>query len=521
MRRAFPLLGTVQATLIFTITVLSVPLPTIAARFHLAAPDLVLLSAAYGLPFSGLLLLGGRLTDRYGGRRVLAAGLALFAAASLATALAPSYPALTAARFAQGTAAAAIAPAALATLRTALASPARYARATPLWGTLSVTGATAGIVLSGLVLALPAAHLSGGSGTAVGWPSWRWLFAIPVLVATAALALARRTLPATPPNPAAALDLPGALLATTGITALSYGLIASGAHPWLSLPVAAPLLAGAALLAAFVAAERRHPDPLLPPAFLAHRRRLTGLAVTALAAASTTVTCLFLPLYGQRVLGWTPLDTSLAFVPYAAVLLAVGRGAGRMIRRLGERRVAATGLVALAVGLGTLSAGLLHMSTLDNHAGTAAGLPAAMAVGMTLGLVVLAAGAAMAFAAGAVLVVGGVPAGRTGLAGGVLNTAMELGPTVGLALVSTVVASATARLAAGGSPSRAATAGGYGWGFAAAGLAALLVLAAVLTLPPPAANASPATSRGAVAGEDVGASRDGGALEDPLRRGML
>jgi NAD(P)-dependent dehydrogenase (short-subunit alcohol dehydrogenase family) len=139
---------------------------------------------------------------------------------------------------------------------------------------------------------------------------------------------------------------------------------------------------------------------------------------------------------------------------------------------------------------------------------------------MTVGLTVFAGGAALAFAAGAVLVVGGVPADRTGLAGGVLNTAMELGPTVGLALISVVAAGATARLTADGSPSRAATAGGYGWGFAAAGAAALAVLAAVLTVPArtrPAASAPPTTpvaTRAAVASRDGGTSVDTGVPGD-------
>ncbi len=153
-RPAFALLGSVQITLIFTLAAIAVPLPEIGRAFGLERADLILLSAAYGLTFAGLLLFGGRLSDRYGGRRALTAGLILFAAASAAAPFAPGIGTLLAARFAQGAGAALIAPAAMTVLRAVFPTPAACGKAMATWGGLSVLGATAGNLLSGVIAEL-------------------------------------------------------------------------------------------------------------------------------------------------------------------------------------------------------------------------------------------------------------------------------------------------------------------------------------------------------------------------------
>ncbi|WP_245997348.1 MFS transporter [Streptomyces armeniacus] len=419
-----------QAVLIFTLAALAVPLPDIGAEYGLLRADLILLNAAYGLTFAGLLLFGGRLVDRFGGRRILTAGLAVFAAASLLAPLVPGYPALLTARFAQGTGAALIAPAAMALLRALFPAPLAYARAMATWGGLSVLGATAGNLLSGVISALA---------------SWRWTFAVPLLVAAAALALAPRLLPAPPPRTRApgayappALDLPGAVLATAGITVASYGLVLTDARPWSSAAVLVPLLFGAALLAAFVLVELRVRDPLLPPRFLLRPRRALGLTAIALTATSTAIAFLLFSLHLQEARGWSPLETSAAFVPFGAALLLAGGAARPLIARHG------TGPVT-AAGLGTGAAGLLLLAA----TGLDTGLP--YALGLLPGLVLLPAGAAASFAGAAVLAMEDVPGRQTGLAGGVLNTAMELGPTVVLAVLLTFGGDAASLTAAGAS----------------------------------------------------------------------
>ncbi|GAA2801761.1 MFS transporter [Streptomyces showdoensis] len=408
---AFALLGTVQATLIFTLASLAVPLPRIGAELRLDRADLILLSAAYGLAFAGLLLFGGRLADRCGGRRALTAGLLVYGAASALAPLAPGYGTLLAARFAQGLGAALVAPAAMGVLRDLYPAPAAYGRAMATWGGLSVLGATAGNLLSGVISAAA---------------SWRWSFAVPVAVTAAALLLGRHLLPpATEQGAARGLDLPGALLATTGITLASYGLVLTDARPWGSAAVLVPLLGGVALLAGFALVERRTADPLLPPAFLRDRRRGLGLAGVALTAAGTAGVFVLLSLGLQEGRGWSALRTSGAFVPFAAALLLAGRAAGPLIRRYGAGRATAAGLGTGAVGLGLLAATGFDPAVPYAH-------------GLLPGLLLLPAGAAVSFAGSSVLATEGVPARQGGLAGGVLNTAMELGPTVVFAAVLTL-----------------------------------------------------------------------------------
>ncbi|MGW6707345.1 MFS transporter [Streptomyces sp. NPDC054956] len=404
---AFALLGTVQMSLIFALTSLVVPLPTIGREFSLARDDLILLSAAYGLTFAGLLLFGGRLADRFGGRRVLSAGLLVFAVASLAAPLAQGPGLLLTARFAQGVGAALTAPAAMAVLRAVFPHPAAYGRAMATWGGLSVLGATAGNLLSGVISALA---------------GWRLSFAVPVAVAVTALALAPRLLPATPAGAGRSLDLPGALLATAGISLASYGLVLTDAHSWGSSTVLVSLLAAAALLLTFPLVERRARDPLLPLGFLRDRRRALALSAIGLTAAGTATTFVLLSLHLQQELGWSALRTSAAFVPFAVVLLAAGRVAGPLVARYGAPLVSTAGLVTAAAGLALLA--LTGLTT---------GIP--YAYGLLPGLILLPAGAAAAFAGAAVLATDGVEPHQAGLAGGVMNTAMELGPTVVFAAV--------------------------------------------------------------------------------------
>jgi MFS family permease len=452
--RAFALLGTVQVTLIFAITLIAVPLPAIGREFGLGRSSLILVSTAYGLSFSGLLLFGGRLADRRGGRAVFAAGLAVFAVASCVAAAAPGFAVLVAARFAQGAGAALVAPAAMAVLGAVIPGEGGHARALATWGGLSVLGATAGILLSGVVTT---------------WVSWRWMFAVPLLVSVAALVLTRRWLPAVPPRAGTGLDLPGAVLATAGITLFSYGLVVTGEHAWSSPSVTVPLAGGLALLAAFAVTESHTGDPLLPLAFLADRRRGTALFAIAFSAAGTAATSIFLVLYLEQVRGWSPLRTSLAFVPYALFLVAAGRLARWLADRFGVRAVTGTGLAVAATGL-------LLLSRLGPHTGYTSG--------MLPGTVLLPAGVSLAFAGGAVMACGGVPASQAGLAGGVMNTAMELGPTVGLALLTAVAAARTSHVTAAGSGPQAAATSGYAWALGAAGLAcALLAVLAAIPFP--------------------------------------
>jgi MFS family permease len=457
-RRAFTLLALVQATLIFTITVVSVPLPAIGRELGLERAQLILVSAAYALSFSGLLLFGGRLADRYGGRRMLLIGLFAFAAASITAGYAQSYEMLVGARFAQGIGAAIIAPALTAVLRGVFADPASYHHAMARWGGISVLGATSGVVLAGI---------------ATTWVSWRWMFAAPALIATLALLIAPRLVPGggqAHPGQRPRLDLVAAVLATGGITMLSYGFVITDEYPWSSPQVTGPLVGGAALVLAFVLVELRGNTPLLPLSFLANSRRVIALLAIALAAAGSSIICLLLGLYLQQVRDWTTLHTSLAFVPYAVSLIIMGRIGRRPIERYGAPAVVATGL-ALS------SAGFLHLSGLD---------PATTYLtGLLPGLVLVPAGVALAFSGATVLAMADVQPRQAGLAGGLMNTFMEIGPTLGVALLMAVAAARSTHVGGADAAAAPATTSGYAWAFGAAGLAfALLAVVALATEQP-------------------------------------
>lgn len=447
--RAFAVLALIQATLIFTITLIIVPLPQIARELTLTQADLLLILAGYGLPFSGLLLFGGRLADRYDGRSMLVIGLVVFGVASIGAALASNYQMLVAMRFFQGIGGALTAPAAMAVLRVLFPDPAAFGRAMATWGGISVIGSVMGFILS---------------GTLIGWVSWRWMFAVPVIVALIGLLAARSLLPAgragTSDTARPGLDLPGAVLATLGISLTSFGLIRTDDHAWISPEVYQPLAAGLIFLLAFLAVERRVRDPLLPLSFLKDGGRICGMLGMLLAAAGAGgLTSFVLSLFLQETMGWSPLMTAGAFLPFAIVLILIGQFAAPIVGRFTPGPVMVAGLIISAAGLGLLA-------LLDREITYLGGLMP--------GLVLVAGGGALVFAAAAVLSTTNVAPHQAGLAGGVMNTAMELGPTIGLALLMSVAALQTDKVA------------GFAWAFGTAGVAYVaMALATVLLVRAP------------------------------------
>lgn len=446
---AFALLGGVQIILIAAITLPVIALPQIQHELGLNHSNLVLISAGYSLSFSGLLLLGGRLADQYGRRQVFVLGITVFGVASGIGGVAPGFEVLVASRFAQGCGAALTAPAAMALLGTVFPDSTQRARAVAVWGSVSGVGAAAGVLLSGVMIT---------------WVSWRWSFAIPAVVAVVALFAARWLLPAGPTPRRMRLDIPGGLLVTAGLSVLSLGLLAAGDHSWSSAAVFVPLVGGGALLMAFVAVEARTPIPLLPLSLLASPRRIAALAAVLLTSAGSAGSAFFLPLYFQQVRGLSPAETSAALLPYSLVVLA-GWLAGRLAGRIGTRAVT-------AIGLASASIGLLLLSQVDANTPYAGDLLA--------GMLVFSAGAGLSFSGATVMAVEGVPEHQSGLAGGIVNTAMEIGPAVGLALLASVAAARTARLSSAGFGSAAAFTDGYAFAMGVAavvlGLAAGLVI---------------------------------------------
>jgi MFS family permease len=430
-RLGFTLLGGTQVTLIAAITVITVGLPALQRELGLGDTDLIFVSAAYGVSFGGLLLLGGRVADLLGHRRMFLFGVSVFGLSSAAAGLAPGFWPLVAARFVQGVGAALTAPATMALLRSVFPDPARHARALAVWGVFAGIGATLGNVLSGVI---------------VTWASWRWVFLLPAAVSLAVAAAAVRLLPPGPPPARHRVDMFGAVLVTGGLSVLIAGLARLQAT-W--------ILVGVGLLGVFAATQARSSLPLVPPSLLAKPRRAVALVAIALTAACMTVVYFLLALYFQRIGGYSPLLTSAAFAPPAVAILTTGPLSARLLGRFRPE-------VVMAFGLLTAAAGLLPLAGL--HAGTAYG-------GRPLtGLVLFALGAGLSFSAATVCAIDGAGRHQSGLTAGVVNTVMEIGPPVGLAVLVPIASTHAAALH-DHVPAAAATAQGYGYAFGVAAVA--------------------------------------------------
>jgi hypothetical protein len=294
------------------------------------------------------------------------------------------------------------------------------------------------------------------------------------VVALLVVGLAPVVLPPSPRRPTR-LDVAGAVSATAGVSALSYGLLrvgdASGLVDWL-----VPAIAGAVLLVTFAVVESRVSEPLLPLSFLRPRRRASAIAVIHLTAAGMSTLLFLLTLYFRQAHHLAPLATAVAFLPYSLVQLTTGAFAGTLVARFGPRRVTVVGLAAAAIGL-------LLVSRLDATAAYDGTLLA--------GLVVFAVGAGMAFAGATVAAVDDVPDRAVGLAGGVVNTAMETGPTVGFAVLVSLASSHTARLIGEGMDPVVAVARGDALAFLTAAGCLLALAAFVVSVPDGGADRAP------------------------------
>lgn len=453
---AFGMLATVQGSLIAAISLVAVALPAIQRELHLSETQLMLITAGYGLAFAGLLILGGRLSDSYGPRRTFTAGMILFGLASFAGTLATQVGLLVAVRFLQGVGASLAAPAALSLAGALFAEPEHRTQALAVWGGLSATGAVVGMLLSG-----PIVH----------WLGWRWVFAPPALVSALALASSPALLPRISPAPASRLDVPGALLMTTGLWALTYGLPA-----WVDNGGVATLMVtalGVVLLAAFVWVEARVPHPLLPLRLLRGAFRRLALLTILLCAAASAATNFFLSLFLQHVQGLSPLQTSAYFLP---MLLIVGTGSlsGRWMGRFGPQRVAAAGL-----GTGAVSLFLLALWMVGSTVGVD-GDTTALRLALWSGLFLFPVGLGLSFSGSAVVALAGVSEQERGLAGGLVNTAMEIGPTIGLAVLVAVSRVKATSVVQAGLSWADATAGGYALALQATSLLFTLLFLAFL-----------------------------------------
>jgi EmrB/QacA subfamily drug resistance transporter len=442
------LLGAAQFMVILDITVVNVALPSIGAALGFAAADLEWVVTIYVLFTGGLLLLGGRLADRFDRRLVFLAGLSVFTAASLASGLAPSPGALVAARAAQGVGAALLTPAALSIVTTTYSGSQRT-KALSAWGAIGSAGAAAGVLFGGVLT------------TAL---SWEWVFLINVPVGIAAIALTLRLVPESRPAVGEGmLDLPGAVTVVAGLMVLVYALDGTSDHGWGSARTLLLLALAAGLLAIFALVERASRRPLLPPATWRHRALVSSGAVV-LGVTGILVGTFFLnSLYLQHVLGASALETGLGFLPLALSIGMAAHVASRLLPRAGSRTVVAGGLVLVAAGA------LLLAAAPDEASYPVHVLPGFLVLGVGMGLV---------FPGVTVTALSAVPAEEAGLASGFMATSHELGAALGVAVLAAIAATA------GDVATHTGIAAGYQDGFiAAAGIAAALGAIALLSVP--------------------------------------
>ncbi|MEU1471132.1 MFS transporter [Streptomyces sp. NPDC005761] len=428
------LLAGAQFLVVLNTSIVNVALPAIGQDLELTPNGLAWIVNAYLIAFGALLPLGGRLTDLLGHRTAFLAGLLVFAVGSLAAGVSSGSGTLIAARAVQGLGAALLSPASLAILLAHWAPGPGRGKALGLWGAASAAGGAAGVLLSGVL-----------TGT-LGW--WA-IFAISALLALPGLIGTPLLLARSERKRTARLDVPGALIVTAGLTLLVYGLGAKDATP---LPDFVLPAAGMLLLSALMPIERRAEDPLLPPALLRTRSVATGNLLMLLLGAVWVATFFFLPLYQQKVLGYSPLEAGLTQLPLAAALMAASWAAGRL------RGTLLPGLIVLAAGLLWLARLPLDGAFLPDLLGPS---------------VLIGAGLGLAFVPLTALGIERAEPRHAGIAGGLINTSRQVGGALGLAILTTLAAPAAARA----TPALATLAYGYRRALVAAALIALLAAA--------------------------------------------
>jgi len=406
--------GLAQLMVVLDATIVNIALPSAQRALGFSNADRQWVVTAYSLAFGGLLLLGGRLSDLVGRRRMLIIGLVGFAAASAVGGAATGFTLLVIARGAQGAFGAMLAPAALSTLTTTFTDPAERGKAFGVYGAIAGGGGAVGLLLGGAL---------------TEYLSWRWCLYVNVVLAVVAVAGAVRLLAAHPRDPDVHIDWPGTVLVVAGLVALVYGLSEAETKSWSAPETVVLLVAGIVLLAAFVLVERRVQHPLLPLRIVLNRFRGGAYLAIGLSAIGVFGIFLFLTYYLQLTLAYSPVKSGLAFLPMiAAIIAASTTSSGVLMPRFGPRPLIPAGLTLAAGGLVILATQLgLHTS----YPGQI--LAALLLVGAGLGLVFGCALNTATYGAG--------PA-DAGVASALVNTNQQVGGSIGTALLNTLAASA-------------------------------------------------------------------------------
>src|SRR5690348_6299857 len=408
--------GLAQLMVVLDATIVNIALPSAQRALGFSNADRQWVVTAYALAFGGLLLLGGRLSDLVGRRRMLIIGLVGFAAASALGGAASSFAVLVIGRGAQGAFGAMLAPAALSTLTVTFTDPAERGRAFGVYGAIAGAGGAVGLLLGGVL---------------TEYLSWRWCLYVNVILAAIAVAGAVRLLASQPRDPNVRIDWPGTVLSVAGLVAVVYGLSEAAIKGWGAPETIVLLVAGVVLLAAFVLVEQRVAHPLLPLAIVLNRFRGGAYLAIGLSSIGVFGIFLFLTYYVQLTLGYSPVKSGLAFLPMIAAIVAASTiSSGVLLPRTGPRPLIPAGLLVMAGGLALLAARLgLRTSYLDWI------LPGLLVVGAGLGVV---------FGVALNTATYGTGAADAGVASALVNTNQQIGGSIGTALLNTIAASALA-----------------------------------------------------------------------------
>src|ERR671916_2690641 len=410
--KALALLSLAQFLIIMDTSIIGVALPAIQQQFSFSQSELQWIFSAYVIVFGALLLLGGRLSDILGQRRIFIIGFAILTVASIIAGLASSGNVLITARALQGVGAALIAPSALSILMNLFTTPSERNKAMGFWGAAAPAGGTAGVFLGGIITA---------------YVDWTWVFLINVPIGIAVLALTRSLIPQGT-RQKGRVDYLGAISITGALILLVYAIVTANDAGWTSLQTVSLLSTSAALLGAFTIIQKRSREPLMPLRIFKTPNLLASNIVMALLGAAWIPMWFFLNLYLQQVQGYGAFESGLALLPMTAAIMALMIGASsRLIRRLGVKH-------SLIAGLGLLAVAMLMFVATPSTDGSFVThvLPASL---------IAAGGMSLAYIPALMSAVSHARKEESGLASGIVNTSYQIGSALGLA-VMVVLASA-------------------------------------------------------------------------------
>ena len=422
---ALALLAMTQFVIVLDASIVNVALPSIGRELEFSQDDLSWVVNAYVLTFGGFLLLGGRMADLLGRRRIFIVGLILFGIASLLGGLSTSDTQLIAARALQGLGAALISPAALSIVTTTFTEGSERNKALGVWGAVAGAGGAAGVLLGGVL---------------TEFLGWEWVLLVNVPIALIAAMLAPRLLVESRHATATSFDILGAVSVTAGLALLVYGLVNTVDVGWGSGETLALLAGALALIAIFVAIEARSRNPLMPFSIFRLRTLRGANLVGILIGMSLFSMFFFISLYVQQVLGYEPLEAGLAYVPLSVLIILSAGGASQLVTRVGFKPTLIAGMLLISVGL-------LWFSRVSAPDGSYVG-------DVLFPSMIVAVGLGFAFVTSTIAAVTGTEPDEAGLASGLINTSQQVGGALGLAIAATVANSTTSDLFASGETNR-------------------------------------------------------------------